>query len=101
MTLFAAQGGKCVYCRCDLDDTAHVDHRMPLSLGGTNTDDNVQLLCAWCNNSKHNTHPDVYEARIGYVRPGAPTAHAAQGQHAACAFAEPPLPLGGSALPSV
>lgn len=69
-TLFEKQRGQCVYCEVDLTTvTPHLDHRMPLTLGGTNTDDNVQLLCPTCNTSKGNQHPDVYEARIGY-RPG-------------------------------
>jgi 5-methylcytosine-specific restriction endonuclease McrA len=73
-TLFKKQCGQCVYCRMDLTTvTPHLDHRMPLVLGGGNTDDNVQLLCPTCNTSKCDTHPDEYEARIGFVRAGAPS----------------------------
>lgn len=50
--LFAEQEGKCVYCATDLGRSAHLDHIVPLVKGGTNTDDNVQLLCQFCNLSK-------------------------------------------------
>ena len=67
--LHAAQCGQCVYCRISLDEvTPHLDHIMPLALDGSNTDDNVQLLCPTCNTSKGSTHPAEYEARIGYAR---------------------------------
>lgn len=67
--LHVAQRGQCVYCRTSLDEvTPHLDHIMPLALGGSNTDENVQLLCPTCNTSKGSTHPDEYEARIGYAR---------------------------------
>lgn len=79
-TLFKKQRGKCVYCRVDLTTVVpHLDHRMPLTLGGSNTDDNIQLLCPFCNLSKKNTHPDLYEARIGYVRPGSARRRSAKG----------------------
>ena len=44
----------------------HVDHRMPLSLGGSNYPDNLQLLCPTCNLSKSATHPDIYEKQINH-----------------------------------
>ena len=50
---FHAQGGKCIYCLVDLDITGfHVDHRVPLSKGGSNTRDNIQLTCPSCNLKK-------------------------------------------------
>lgn len=68
--LYVAQCGQCVYCRISLDEvTPHLDHIMPLALGGSNTDDNVQLLCPTCNIRKGSTHPAEYEARIGYRQP--------------------------------
>jgi len=45
------QNGLCNGCGCELKNP-HLDHVIPLSRGGTNTDDNVQLLCAPCNLSK-------------------------------------------------
>ena len=70
--LIQTQDSKCVYCQIDLilhgKGRYHLDHRLPLSLGGSNYPSNLQLLCPICNSSKHNTHPDVYEKRIGFTR---------------------------------
>lgn len=41
--IFRAQRGKCGYCRDPLDKTRHVDHIMPLALGGSNDRTNLQL----------------------------------------------------------
>lgn len=60
------QGGKCVYCPSPLDKF-HIDHIMPLALGGSNTDDNIQLLCPRCNLRKHAKHPDVFAKEIGHA----------------------------------
>ncbi len=62
--LMDRQRGRCVYCCVSLSIGYHVDHVMPAALGGTNTDDNVQLLCPPCNMSKHDKHPDVFWALI-------------------------------------
>ena len=50
--LFEQQLGLCPCCGLTLGDDFHLDHIMPLALGGTNTDDNVQLLRAKCNLQK-------------------------------------------------
>lgn len=63
-----AFGMKCAICGCQVDETdtwvnetgrmcygrayPTVDHIVPLKLGGTDTSDNVQLLCKHCNSSK-------------------------------------------------
>lgn len=55
--LYTAQEGYCLYCGQLLQENFQIDHKMPISLGGTNTDDNVQLLHAVCNQRKNNKHP--------------------------------------------
>ena len=55
--LMNLQHGKCACCGELLYDDFHVDHIIPLSLGGTNTDDNIQLLKSTCNLKKRNMHP--------------------------------------------
>lgn len=55
--LFKLQRGKCACCGEPLGDYFHLDHIMPLALGGTNTDDNMQLLRAKCNSQKSAKHP--------------------------------------------
>lgn len=42
--------GKCVQCGATED--LHFDHKVPWSRGGTNTANNIQLLCGPCNRRK-------------------------------------------------
>lgn len=56
--LFMLQRGKCACgCKQSLGDDYHMDHRMPLALGGANEDWNMQLLRAKCNLQKSAHHP--------------------------------------------
>ena len=55
--LLTLQRGKCACCGKHLGKDYHLDHIMPLALGGSNTDDNIQLLRARCNLQKHAKHP--------------------------------------------
>lgn len=56
--ILAAQGHRCAYCRADLKRVKkHVDHIMPLALGGSNWRENLQYLCQPCNQSKGAKHP--------------------------------------------
>lgn len=57
-TLMVLQKGKCACCSKSLKDGHHLDHIMPIALGGKNTDDNVQLLTPKCNLRKSDKHPD-------------------------------------------
>lgn len=66
--LMEKQRGKCACCRTDLRKAGHhIDHIMPLAKGGTNTDDNVQLLCPECNLSKHARHPVDFMQQRGFL----------------------------------
>ena len=52
-SLRSAQGGKCLSCGGDLAELGYnVDHIQPLSRGGSNWPENLQLLCPACNRSK-------------------------------------------------
>ena len=44
--------GQCL--ACGSKDNLQVDHILPVSRGGTNELDNLQMLCQRCNGSKHN-----------------------------------------------
>lgn len=58
------QRGRCWYCQCDIRDGYHIDHRIPLSRGGTNDPSNLVLACASCNLSKHNKLPHEWNDRL-------------------------------------
>ena len=66
--LFKLQRGKCA-CGCaqPLGTDFHMDHIMPLVLGGSNTDDNIQLLRQRCNNQKHSKHPVDFMQSRGFL----------------------------------
>lgn len=50
----------CNWCKCALvDETATVDHRIPLSRGGLDNDNNRVLACAPCNNKRGNEMPEL------------------------------------------
>jgi hypothetical protein len=48
--------GKCFYCGRKLKDM-HIDHLIPITVGGRHTLKNFVLACPWCNVSKKNMHP--------------------------------------------
>lgn len=52
-----AQDFACAYCGIPLVggecEQVHVDHKIPLSRGGSNWPENLALSCAFCNLSKH------------------------------------------------
>jgi 5-methylcytosine-specific restriction endonuclease McrA len=65
VSLFASQGGKCNCCGYDLTLGKHIDHIMPIVLGGSDDIGNMQWLCQVCNSIKADRHPDewaVYSA---------------------------------------
>lgn len=63
--LFVKQGGLCNNICCNVDlvfeiRTYHLDHILPLALGGLHDDSNLQLLCAKCNLRKGAKHPSDF-----------------------------------------
>lgn len=65
--LLCLQRGKCVCCRRKLAAGNHLDHVIPLALGGPHTDDNLQLLCPNCNRKKRAKDPIKFMQEIGYL----------------------------------
>jgi len=56
----------CINCKIDLTQSGyHIDHIMPLSLGGIHADENLQLLCPTCNIKKHNKDPIAWANENG------------------------------------
>lgn len=59
--LLCQQDARCIYCRSLLQGF-HIDHKTPVSRGGSNEIDNLQLLCADCNLRKSSlTHEEFLE----------------------------------------
>lgn len=54
---------RCWYCEKPMQKW-HVDHRIPLSRGGSNNPGNLCLACPECNLSKHNKMPSEWNRRL-------------------------------------
>lgn len=65
--LFKLQRGKCAICRCLIKSGYHVDHIQPISKGGTNGKDNIQLLCPTCNLTKNASDPIDFMQSRGFL----------------------------------
>lgn len=65
--LLRLQKYKCVECGASIRKRVnrHVDHIMPIALGGRNDKSNLQVLCAFCNLSKNDLHPLEFAKRKG------------------------------------
>ena len=63
--LYERQGGRCANCGDRLRKRLlEVDHIIPRSKGGADTDDNLQLLCGWCNRTKGPRSNEYLRARL-------------------------------------
>lgn len=63
--LLKSQKGKCWWCGKLIDpDNYHVDHRIPLSRGGSNAPENLCISCPKCNLSKGDKLPHEWSDRL-------------------------------------
>lgn len=65
--LFKLQRGKCPCCKRALGKDFHMDHKVPLALGGKNIDANIQLLRAECNMKKSKLDPVDFMQSKGFL----------------------------------
>lgn len=61
------QKWKCVACRLNIKTRYHIDHVIPLSKGGSNLPDNIQLLCPKCNCEKQARDPIEFMQSKGFL----------------------------------
>lgn len=61
------QRGKCACCGKPLGSDFHLDHIIPLALGGPHCDSNIQLLRGSCNLKKRAKHPVDYMQERGFL----------------------------------
>ena len=53
----------CPYCGTDVSGrVGTIDHKIPVSRGGTSEPDNLAILCQRCNSSKNDSTPEEYHA---------------------------------------
>ncbi len=65
LALHEKQSGECAACHKRIGLNYHLDHIMPLALGGEHRIENAQILCPNCNMKKGAMHPDEWAARLG------------------------------------
>lgn len=51
-SMLCRQDARCAYCRELLDGQYHIDHKQPVSRGGTNDLENLHITCPRCNMKK-------------------------------------------------
>jgi HNH endonuclease len=58
--LLIKQNHRCAACKIELKKKFHRDHIVALARGGSNEITNIQLLCAFCNQSKGIRHHETW-----------------------------------------
>jgi len=54
MRLRKVQNDRCAYCGCELNGGGELDHKKPVSRGGSNWPENMAWACLTCSRDKHN-----------------------------------------------
>lgn len=62
--IYKSQLGNCWWCGEQVGNNFHVDHRVPLSRGGSNRIDNLVISCPPCNLSKGPKLPSEWNGRL-------------------------------------
>lgn len=64
--LITKQKNKCIYCKSVLNKY-HIDHIVPIISGGSNSIDNIQILCPTCNCRKSSKDHIKYANSLGLL----------------------------------
>lgn len=63
--VYERHDGKCTICGCAVSKRKMtISHKIPLSEGGTNEIENLQLACWYCNQAKANLSMDEFYRNI-------------------------------------
>jgi len=63
--LLCHQDARCTYCKTVFFNVRYeIDHKIPVSRGGTNDPENLQLLCPTCNMKKSKKTHDEYMKQL-------------------------------------
>lgn len=63
--ILVAQKERCAWCSASIKSGYHVDHIIPLALGGSNWPSNLQCLCPTCNLRKRAKDPIIFAQEEG------------------------------------
>ncbi len=61
------QKAKCAICKVSIANGYHIDHILPIKLGGKHEPHNLQLLCKNCNLTKSAKHPVDFMQEKGFL----------------------------------
>lgn len=67
LEILKSQRDRCAYCKKKLSAKWHVDHIMPIHLGGTNDRSNIQVTCERCNLEKSWKDPICFAQQRGLL----------------------------------
>jgi len=65
--LMKLQKGRCPVCKVDITEKFHLDHVVAIAAGGRNEDNNAQLLCPKCNQTKSAKDPIEFMQSNGFL----------------------------------
>jgi hypothetical protein len=63
-SLYQESNGRCWWCGKDTNGNYHIDHRVPLSKGGSDSVRNLCISCPDCNRKKNDRLPYEFNGRL-------------------------------------
>lgn len=72
LAIYNCQQGLCFYCGTSVEEIYHVDHVIPIILGGFNGAENLVITCPSCNLTKNAKHPLEFMGEEAYFTKATP-----------------------------